>query len=58
MDDTTNYTVEYFGVNVVERAIANYFCTHGVTEEVRDRLMEMTSDQDQFFQMVCDFIEK
>jgi hypothetical protein len=54
----TNYTVEYFGVNVVERAIANYFCMHGVTEEVRDRLMEMTGDPDQFFQMVCDFIEK
>ena len=54
----TNYTVDYFGADVVERAIANYFCTHGVTEEVRDRLMEMTGDQDEFFQLVCDFIEK
>jgi hypothetical protein len=53
-----NHTVEYFGIDVVERAIANYFYTHGVTEKVRDHLLKMTGDQDQFFQMVCDFIEK
>lgn len=54
-----SHTIAYFGIETVERAIANYFMKHGVTEEVRDRLMAMESeDQEEFFDMVCDFVEK
>lgn len=53
-----NKTIEYFGNAIVERAIAYYFMKHGVTEEVRDRLMDMEeNDEDEFFQMVSDFVE-
>jgi hypothetical protein len=53
-----SHVVEYFGANTVERAVANYFATHGVTEQVRDQLMEMeVEDSDAFFSMVSDFIE-
>lgn len=56
--DMSSYTIEYFGMETVERAIACYFMKHGVTEEVRDRLMTMeVEDSDEFFQMVEDFIE-
>ena len=52
-------TVEYFGMETVERAVANYFAKHGVTEEVRDRLMNMEAeDADEFFQLVENFVEK
>ena len=51
-------TIEYFGNDVVERAIAYYFAQNGVTEEVRDRLMNMEEDdEDDFFQLVSDFVE-
>jgi trehalose/maltose hydrolase-like predicted phosphorylase len=51
--------IEYFGMETVEKAVANYFAQHGVTEEVRDRLMIMEiEDSDEFFQMVENFIEK
>ena len=51
--------IQYFGMETVEKAIANYFAQHGVTEEVRDRLMIMEiEDSDEFFQMVENFIEK
>jgi hypothetical protein len=51
--------IQYFGMETVEKAIANYFAQHGVTEEVRDRLMTMEiEDSDEFFQMVENFIEK
>jgi len=51
-------TIEYFGMPTVERAIAHYFYVHGVTENVRDKLMRMESeDEDEFFQLVCDFVE-
>ena len=52
-------TIEYFGMETVEKAIASYFAKHGVTEEVRDRLMVMESkDEEEFFDMVSDFVEK
>ncbi len=56
---TKSNTIAYFGMDTVERAIAAYFMKHGVTEEVRDRLMAMESaDEEEFFDMVCDFVEK
>jgi hypothetical protein len=54
----SNGTISYFGMKTVEMAVANYFAMHGVTEEVRDRLMEMESqDSDEFFEMVSKFVE-
>lgn len=51
-------TVDYFGISVVERAIASYFGKHGVTEEVRDHLLAMEQeDGETFFSMVSEFIE-
>jgi hypothetical protein len=51
-------TVNYFGMPTVERAIAAYFSRHGVTEEVRDQLMKMESeDSEEFFSLVSDFVE-
>jgi hypothetical protein len=56
---TKSSTIEYFGMETVEKAVANYFAQHGVTEEVRDRLMQMEfEDQEEFFQLVSDFVEK
>lgn len=55
----SSHVIEYFGMETVEKAVANYFAQHGVTEEVRDRLMIMEiEDSDEFFQMVENFIEK
>lgn len=52
-------TIEYFGREIVENAVANYFVTHGMNDKVRKELMLMAVDsQDDFFQMVCDFVEK
>lgn len=52
-------TVEYFGMETVEKAIANYFAVHGVTDEVLNILTAMeVEDGDAFFQMVSDYIEK
>lgn len=54
----SNGTISYFGMKTVEMAVANYFAMHGVTEEVRDRLMEMESqDSEEFFEMVSKFVE-
>lgn len=54
-----SHTVEYFGMDTVERAIAAYFMKHGVTEKVRDELMQMEiEDGDAFFEMVSNYIEK
>lgn len=54
----SNGTIDYFGMETVEKAVANYFAIHGVTEEVRDRLMEMESqDSDEFFELVSQFVE-
>ena len=51
--------IEYFGRDTVQRAIAEYFAKHGVTEDVRDYLMVLEDEKPvDFFQMVCDFIEK
>lgn len=55
---TKSPIIEYFGMETVEKAVANYFARHGVTEEVRDRLMAMEiEDNDAFFQLVEDFVE-
>lgn len=52
-------TIAYFGRPLVEQAVANYFATHGTNEKIRDELAYMAiHDEDDFFQMVCDFIEK
>ena len=49
----------YFGRDTVERAVAAYFAKHGVTEDVRDYLMVLEDEKpDDFFQIICDFIEK
>lgn len=54
-----SHTVEYFGMDTVERAIAAYFMKHGVTEKVRDELTTMEiEDGDAFFEMVANYIEK
>lgn len=54
-----SHTVEYFGMETVERAVAAYFMKHGVTEKVRDELTTMEiEDGDAFFEMVSNFIEK
>lgn len=51
-------TVDYFGLPVVEKAIANFFAKHGVTEEVRDKLLKLEREDDEgFFSMVSDFVE-
>lgn len=51
-------TVDYFGISVVEKAVANYFAKHGVTEEVRDKLLRMErEDGERFFSMVSEFVE-
>jgi hypothetical protein len=56
---TDSATIEYFGMTTVEKAVANYFAMHGVTEEVRDQLMIMEAeDGDAFFEMVSNYIEK
>lgn len=56
---TNSATIEYFGRPTVEAAVADFFAKNGLTEDVRDDLMAMAvNDEDNFFQMVCDFIEK
>jgi len=50
-------TVQYFGMETVERAVAHYFMKHGVTEKVRDELIQMEiEDGDAFFQLVDNFV--
>ena len=52
-------TVVYFGKSTVERAIADYLAKHGVSQKTQNKLVVMaTADEDNFFQMVCDFVEK
>lgn len=52
-----SHTVQYFGMETVERAVAHYFMKHGVTEKVRDELMRMEiEDGDAFFQLVDSFV--
>jgi len=51
--------IKYFGIDTVQRAIAEYFSKHGITEDVRDYLMVLEDEKpDDFFQLVSDFIEK
>jgi hypothetical protein len=55
----SSLVIGYFGRDTVERAIASYFAKHGITEDVRDYLMVLEDEKpDDFFQLVCDFIEK
>jgi hypothetical protein len=52
-----SHTVQYFGMETVERAVAHYFMKHGVTEKVRDELMRMEiEDGDAFFQLVDNYV--
>ena len=56
---TVSPSIEYFGRDTVQRAIAAYFAKHGITEDVRDYLMVLEDEKpDDFFQLVSDFIEK
>jgi hypothetical protein len=56
---TNSPTIEYFGMETVERAIADFFSKHGVTEDVRDYLMALEiEDADAFFQMVENYVER
>ncbi len=56
---TDSPTIQYFGMETVERAIADFFSKHGVTEDVRDYLMALEiEDADAFFQLVEDYVEK
>jgi hypothetical protein len=51
--------IKYFGQDLVQRAVAEYFARHGVSEDVREYLMVLEAEKpDDFFQLVCDFIEK
>jgi hypothetical protein len=53
-----SHTVQYFGMDTVERAVAHYFMKHGITEKVRDELIEMEiEDGDAFFEMVSNYVE-
>ena len=46
-------------METVERAIADFFSKHGVTEDVRDYLMALEiEDADGFFQMVENYVER
>ena len=52
-------TIVYFGQSTVEQAITNWFHKNGINEVTRDGLIDMVStNEDDFFQMVCDYIEK
>jgi len=56
---TNSPTIEYFGMETVEKAIADFFSKHGVTEDVRDYLMALEiEDADGFFQMVENYVER
>lgn len=56
---TNSPTIEYFGMETVEKAIADFFSKHGVTEDVRDYLMALEiEDADGFFQLVENFVER
>lgn len=51
-------TIEYFGRPTVEAAVADFFVKNGLTEdEMRELMAMVVNDEDNFFQMVCNFIE-
>jgi len=57
--DKQNSTIKYFGKSLVEKAVYDYFLKHGISEDVRDQLMEWEStDSDEFFEIVSTFVEK
>jgi hypothetical protein len=50
--------ISYFGGEAVERAIADHFARNGLTEQVRDDLIEMSEqDAEGFFDLVSNFLE-
>ena len=50
-------TIEYFGIEIVEEAISDYFAREGLTEVARDELMTLAlNNEDEFFQIVEDFV--
>lgn len=52
-----SHTVQYFGMETVEQAVYHYFMKHGVTEKVRDELIQMEiEDGDAFFQLVDNYV--
>ena len=52
-------TIAYFGKEVVEKAISDYFARNGLGENVRDELMLMAvKNEDNFFEMVSNYIMK
>jgi hypothetical protein len=51
-------TLEYFGKETVEKAVADYFAKHGLNEQVRDDLALMAIQREaDFLEMVCAFVE-
>jgi hypothetical protein len=49
--------VEYFGLNTVELAIADYFGANGLNENVRDNLMLLSINKPEaFFDIVDDYV--
>jgi hypothetical protein len=49
--------VEYFGLNTVELAIADYFSSNGLNENVRDNLMLLSINKpEDFFDIVDDYV--
>lgn len=46
----------YFGNEVVEKAVADYFARNGVTETVKQELLNMNDEE--FFDMVDKFLLK
>jgi len=52
-------TIEYFGKDAVERAVAAFFGQHGLNEDVRETLMFLAVHrEDDFFQIVEDYLER
>ena len=50
-------TVTYFGEDLVNRAIADYFARNGLSEKVRDELMLIANtDEDAFFEIIDQFV--
>lgn len=49
--------VEYFGLNTVELAIADYFSVYGLNENVRDNLTLLSINKPEaFFDIVDDYV--
>ncbi len=54
---TQSPTLAYFGRGLVDRAVADYFARHGLTEEVKAALtLIASSDEDGFFEIVDQYV--